>query len=126
MYNLIEYKTNYSKSSGSLWQHYRHELALNNSGATGPGNSALFKCNKKITGQIGAGGTKDIEIIVSLKYFSNYWITLEMSLSNFEMNPNLTWSVHSMNQAIMFAITDTKPYVPVATLSIQDNSKLLQ
>ena len=26
MYNLIEYSNNYAKTSGSLWQHYRHEL----------------------------------------------------------------------------------------------------
>ena len=30
------------------------------------------------------------------------------------------------NQAIKFAITDTKLYVPVATLSNNDNAKLLQ
>ena len=30
------------------------------------------------------------------------------------------------NQAIKFAITDTKLYVPVATLSNSDNAKLLQ
>ena len=30
MYNLIVYVNNYSKTSGSLWQYYRDELALNN------------------------------------------------------------------------------------------------
>ena len=33
MYNLIEYSDNYSKTSGSLSQYYRDELALNNDGA---------------------------------------------------------------------------------------------
>ena len=27
MYNLIEYSYNYSKTSESLWQYYRNELA---------------------------------------------------------------------------------------------------
>ena len=32
IYNLIEYSDNYSKTSGTLWQCYRDEPALNNSG----------------------------------------------------------------------------------------------
>ena len=29
MYDLIEYSNHYSKTSGSLWQYYRDEPALN-------------------------------------------------------------------------------------------------
>ena len=32
-YNLTEYSDNYPKTSGSLSQYYRNELALNNNGA---------------------------------------------------------------------------------------------
>ena len=32
MYNLIEYSNAYSKTLGSLWQCYRNEPALENSG----------------------------------------------------------------------------------------------
>ena len=32
MYYLIEYSDNYSKTSGSLWQYYRDETALDNAG----------------------------------------------------------------------------------------------
>ena len=32
MYNLIEYSDNYSKTSGSLWQYYSDEPALNANG----------------------------------------------------------------------------------------------
>ena len=32
MYNLIEYIDNYSKASGSIWQHCEDILAANNSG----------------------------------------------------------------------------------------------
>ena len=44
MYNLKEYGNNYSKTSGSLWQYYRDEPALNNDGTLGnfPGNSVSF------------------------------------------------------------------------------------
>ena len=34
------------------------------------------------------GNTKDVEIIVSLKYLSNFWRTLEMPLINYEVNLN--------------------------------------
>ena len=52
-----------------------------------------------------------------------------MSLINCEINLILTWSVNFVipegNRQTNFAITDTKLYVPVATFSTQDNSKLL-
>ena len=40
----------------------------------------------KITGNTPAdGNTKDVEIIVPLKYLSNFWRTLEMSLIHCEV-----------------------------------------
>ena len=38
--------------------------------------------NKKTTGETGNDGTKDVEIMVRLKYLSNFWRTLEMALIN--------------------------------------------
>ena len=53
-----------------------------------------------------------------------------MPLFNFEVNLILTWSATCVfiksTGAEKFEITDTKLYVPVVTLSTQDNSKLLQ
>ena len=56
-----------------------------------------------------------------------------MPLITCEINLILTWfancvivSTAAANQNATFAITDTKLYVPVVTLSTQDNSKLLQ
>ena len=69
MYNLIEYSDNYSKTSGSLWQHYRDEPALTNAGALDnfPANSASFKFKQKIIGSTGNNGTKKVKIMVPLK-----------------------------------------------------------
>ena len=70
--------------------------------------------------------------MVLLKHLSNFWRTLEMSLINCEINHFLTWSANcvisnaAVNQATKFAITDPKLDVPVAVLSNDDNSKLLQ
>ena len=68
--------------------------------------------------------------MVPLKYLSNFWRTLEMPLINSEVNLILTWSstcvITNSNGAGTFAITDTKLYVPVVTLSTQENTKFLQ
>ena len=32
MYNLIEYRDNYSKTSGSLWKYCKYKPAVNNNG----------------------------------------------------------------------------------------------
>ena len=81
MYNLIEYSDNYSKTSGSLWQYYKDDP---NDNIT---QSESFKSKIKITGKTpAAGNTKDVEIIVPLKYLSNLWRTLEMPLINCEVN----------------------------------------
>ena len=72
----------------------------------------------------------DVQIMVPLKYLSNFCRTIEMPLINSEVNLILTWSSNSgitnSRGVGKFAITDTKLDVPVVTLSIQDNSKLLQ
>ena len=125
MYNLTEYSDNYSKTSGSLWQYYKDDT---NNNIT---DSESFKFKVKITGKTPDNGNKkDVEMIVPLKYLSNFWRTLEMPLINCEVNIILTCSkdcvVSSENGETKFTITETKLYVPVVTLSTQDNSKLLQ
>ena len=66
-----------------------------------------------------------------LKYLSNFWRTLEMPLINFEIELILTWSRNcviiyaDVNQNPTFTITETNLYVPLVTLSTQDNAKLL-
>ena len=76
MYNLIEYSNNYAKTSGSLWQYCLDIPAVNNNAIVdfADGNlSDSFNFKAKITGQTGNGGTKDVEIMVPLKYLSNFW-----------------------------------------------------
>ena len=73
---------------------------------------------------------ENAEIAVPLKYFSNFWRTLEISLINCKINLifkwSPTWVFSEGNRAMTFAITDTKLYTPIVTLSIKDNAKLLQ
>ena len=97
MYNLIKYIGNYSKTSGSLWQFYRDEPFINDNDAIAdyPANSnssASLNFKRKIAGRVGNDGTKNVKIKIPLKYLSNFWRTLEMSLINREVNFILTWS----------------------------------
>ena len=138
MYNLIEYSDNYAKATGSLWQYCKDISARNNANDeiiifSEDNTTDSFKFKAKITGQTGNDGTKDVEIMVPLKYLSNFWRTLEMPLINCEVNLILTWSSNCVliatdveNQAATFAVTDTKLYVLVVTLSTQENTKFLQ
>ena len=71
--------------------------------------------------------------MVPLKYLSNFWRTLEMSLINCEVTLQLSSSIKSIlvagtaaNQVPKFRITNTKVDVPVITLPTQENIKLLK
>ena len=116
MYNLVEYSDNYLKTSGSLWEYYRDDP---NDNIT---QSESFKYKTEITGKTPANrNAKDVKIAVPL---------IKVLLINCEINLVLTWSedclISSETRATKFKITVTKLYVPVITLSIQDNAKLLQ
>ena len=81
MYNLIEYSDNHAKTTGSLWQYCKDIPARNNGAIVIFAENNLtdsFNFKVKITGQTGDDGTKDVEIMVPLKYLSNFCRTLEM------------------------------------------------
>ena len=92
-----------------------------------------FKFKTKITGQTNNDGEiNGVEIMVPLKYLSNFWRTLQMPLINCEIELIFDWSANCViiytdvnNQVPTFTITETNLYVPVVTLSTQDNAKLL-
>ena len=108
-----------------MWQYCRDEPNDNLA------QSESFKSKIKITGKTpNNDNEKDVEIMVPLKYLSNFWRTLEMPLINFEVSLILTWSstcvITNSTGAGAFEITDTKLYVPVVTLSTHKNAKLRQ
>ena len=93
----------------------------------------MFKFTQQITGETGNGGTKDAEIMVPLKYLSNFWRTLEMSLINCEISLPVKRSRKCLlvagtaaNQEQELKITYTKLHFPVVTFPTQDNVKLLK
>ena len=85
MYNLIEYSNNYAKTTENLWQYFRDDPIDNLA------ESESFKSKIKITGKTpNNNNVKNVEIMVPLKYLSNFWRTLEMPLINCEVNRILT------------------------------------
>ena len=136
MYILIEYSDNYSKTSGSLRQYCKQIPAINDNGAfvdfNGANATDSFNFKTKITGQTNDDRIINVEMMVPLKYLSNFWRTLEIHLINCEVELILNWSANCViiytnvnNQVPTFTITETNLYVPIVTLSTQDNEKLL-
>ena len=86
MCNLTEYSDNYSKASGNC----KDIPAVDNNNAivnfTENNITDSFNFKVKMTSQTGDYGTKNVEIMVPLKYLSSFWRTLEMPLINFEVN----------------------------------------
>ena len=126
MYNLIEYSNNYSDTSGSLWQFKRDEIEgdvdLTVNAQHIPNNSSSFTYKSSfITNKNG------VKIAIPLKYLSNFWRSLEMPLINRKVEFSLKWYenciLSSSETAATFTITDTKIYVPIVTLKIEDNAK---
>ena len=99
MYNLIEYSDNYLKTSGSLWQYCKDIPALDNNNNIVNFNETndidSFNFKAKIIGQTDNDGRIDnVEIIVLLKFLSDFWRDLKMTLINCEENLILIWSAN--------------------------------
>ena len=130
MYNLIKYSDNYSDTSGNLWGFKRDDIT-NNANVTNNDNAPSFKYKVGLIGDTKNNGTKNgVKIAVPLKYLSNFWRSLKVPLINSKVELSLKWikncllttAANASNATLK--ITDAKLYVPVVTLSTEDNVKL--
>ena len=147
-------------TSGSLWNYYRDEINdeengnnVNNNGINNDKTitSKSFECKTKIIGRTSNdNNTLDTEVVVPLKYLSNFWRFIDLSLIDCEIVLHLSWSKEciisdisitlripanpSANPLVQevaavkitgatFQINNAKLYVPAVTLSINDNIK---
>ena len=110
MYNLLEYRKNYRKTIGSLYNYYRDELTNDNIPANNVFNdirvvnSSTFKNKNKIIGNtynVAAGaagydanknGTQTIELAIPLKYLGNFWRALNIPIIICEVSLELKWN----------------------------------
>ena len=136
---MIEYNKNYRKTTGSLWNHYRDEP---NSGTKGNINYSIkdsksFNYTTSITGKLeGNNVEKDIrrtldiplidcKVFLTLTWSENCVITRKATR---ETDPDADPAVAAINNPTnaTFKIKDTTLYVPVVTLSAENNNKLLE
>ena len=126
MYNLIEYSDNYQDSSATLYQYKRDEPPDDINNNLTVNNSSYFKYKVNLLGN----PVEAVKAVVPLKYLSNVFRSLEMPLINCKIKLNLTWKkecVLSSNDGnAVFIISDTKLYVPVVTLSKEDNKDFIE
>ena len=154
MHNLLEYSNNYKKATGSLWNYYRDEPS-STIGANNITHSVLnsesfdYKASFMENGVTHDNLTKnDVKVVVPLKRLSNFWRHLDIPLINCEVELILTWFKNCLlidkstreadydadpvvyeienPENATFKITDGKLFVPVVTLSKEDDIKLLE
>ena len=145
MFNLLEYSDNYQDSSATLYQYKRDESPEDDAVADlTADNLSSFKYKIKLLGNIpqldadaALVGGLNVKVVIPLKYLSNFFRSLEMPLINCKIKLNLTWKKECVlstldddagnpeNNAV-FIINDTKLYVPVVTLSKEDNKDFLE
>ena len=80
--NVIEYSSNYSETIGNLWFYWKDEATNLNADIANTNNFQSFEYKAKLLGNTDAdennGILKNATIAVLLKYFSNFWSSLEM------------------------------------------------
>ena len=106
---------------------------------TNEDNAPLFKYKANLIANTEANRIKyGVKIAVLLKYLSNFWRSLEMPLINCRVKLSLKWiencvlttaAIGANANAVgadseTFKMTDSKLYVPVVTLSAEDNARL--
>ena len=138
MYNLIESSDNYQDSSATLYQYKRHEPPEDDAVAdVTANNSDSLKYKIKLLGNVtevtgDAAGVRrlNVKVVLPLKYLSNFLRSLEMPLINCKIKLNLTWKKECVlstgDGEAVFIINDIKLYVPVVTLSKEDNKDFIE
>ena len=134
MYNLIEYSDNYQDSSATLYQYKRDEPPEDDAVADlTADNLSSFKYKINLLGNPVVANNvarRNVKVVVSLKYLSNFFRSLEMPLINCKIKLNLTWkkecALSTDAGEAVFITNDTKLYVPVVTLSKEDNKDFIE
>ena len=134
MYNLIEYSDNYQDSSATLYQYKQDEPPKPNAfDDLTANNLSSFKHKISLLGDrnvVGGIVKLHVKIVVPLKYLSNFFRSLEMPFNNCKIKLNLTWGKKCVLSTdagdAVFIINATKMYVPVVTLSKEDNKDFIE
>ena len=120
MYNLIEYSDNYQDSAATLHLYKQDEPPEDDAVADLTANSSdSLKYKIKLLGNVtefdgDAAGVRrlNVEVLVQVKYLSNFFRSLDMPLINCKIKLNLTWgkkcALSTGAGEALFIINDTK------------------
>ena len=119
MYNLIAYSDNYADSFGILYQFKRDESPANdgeNPSNVALGNSASFKYKASLLGKAddidgNDRSLKNTKIVVSLKYLSIFFKSLEMPLINFKIHLELNWNNNCVCMVLILMLVVIMPMI---------------
>ena len=121
-------------TSGRLWNYYRDEIndsAIENNydGNTINNNKTITSKSFEYKTKIGRTPDNNIlnpEFVVPLKYLSNFWRFLYLPIIICEAELDLSRSKECIvSKRSITPAVPAKPFVPVVTLSINDNIKFL-
>ena len=102
MYNLIEYSSNYSETTRSLWFYSKDEATNFNNDIENTDDFKSFEYKAKLLGNTVAQPApnqayrilKNVAIALPLTYLNNFWRSLEMPLINCKVELKLKWTKH--------------------------------
>ena len=135
MHNLLQYSSNYSHKTGSLWFYSKDKATNFNADIVYSYNFKSFRCKSTLVGKTTAaiGILENATIAAPLKCLSSYCKSLEMPLINCQVDLKVKWTKKCVlavaganansDSGIIFTIKDTN-YVPVVTLPAKSNQKL--
>ena len=96
IYNLVEYSSNYSETTGSLWFYSKDDATNFNANIANDNDFKSFKSKTKLLRNTEANETngilKNAAIAVPLKHLGNFWRSLKMSLINCKIELTLKWT----------------------------------
>ena len=112
MYNLLDYSSNYSDKTGSLWFYFKDKATNFNNNISDTNDFMSFMYKAQLLGNTETDGVNGIlritAVFVPLKYLSDFWKSLEMPLINFKVKLRLKWTNHcvlSENGIMMLILT---------------------
>ena len=145
---MLEYSDNYADTTGSLYQYKRPEPRDNNGNVVNlAATLSSFKYQSGLVQkQLSTHNSenvpanidpnfahahrvcKNIKMVVPLKYISNFFRNLELSLINTKLFMELNWTKYSVlcnqNQNSILQITKCELYTPAVTLNTENDNQL--
>ena len=116
--NLLQYKENCSKTSGSLRKYSGNEPDDNDIE-----DSEWFKFKPTFTENSNNKYRSNVRNNIISEKSNNIWRIFEIPLIHSEINLIVNWSTYCITANAIGPIGDTKLYAQLVTLSFQNNAK---